>query len=91
MTEIEAELTKANEIILSLLPFEDSLEHYIYECDDAQNGELLKPFKVAKDFLKKYECKKCKGSGIVRDGYQGWHKNPCSSCKGSGYILRSGR
>lgn len=89
MTELKEELIKANEIILSLLPFEGNLEHYMYECDEAQNGELLKPFKDAKDFLKKYECKKCKGSGVVRVGYQGWDKNPCPSCKGSGYILRS--
>lgn len=89
MAKLEAELIKAKEIILSLLPFEDNLDPYMYECNDAQNGELLKPFEVAKDFLKKYECKKCKGSGIVRVGYQGWGENPCPSCKGSGYILRS--
>jgi hypothetical protein len=87
--ELKTELERAKEIILSLLPFEDNLEHYMYECNDAQNGELLKPFTVAKEFLKKYECKKCKGSGIVRDGFNGWNKNPCPTCNGSGYVLRS--
>jgi len=86
--DLKKKFTESLEIILSLLPFEGDLDHYMYECNDAQNGELLKPFDNAKEFLKEYKCKKCKGSGIVRVGYQGWDKNPCPTCNGSGYILK---
>ena len=86
--ELESKLEKAKEIILTLLPFEGNLDHYMYECDDAQNGELLKPFTDAREFLKDCLCKKCKGEGTVRVGYNGWDKNPCPICKGIGYIIR---
>ena len=87
--ELEQQIEKMKEIILDLLWFEDNLDPYMYECDDAQNGELLKPFTNAREFLKDCICKKCKGEGIVRVGYNGWVKNPCPICKGRGYVIRS--
>ena len=86
--ELESKLEEAKEIILTLLSFEENLDTYMYECNDAQNGKLLKPFTDAREFLKDCICKKCKGEGIVRVGYNGWDKNPCPTCKGTGYIIR---
>ena len=89
IAELKAQIEKMKEVILDLLWFEDNLDPYMYECDDAQNGELLKPFTNAREFLKDCICKKCKGEGIVRVGYNGWVKNPCPICKGRGYVIRS--
>ena len=89
IAELEVQIEKMKEVILDLLWFEDNLDPYMYECDDAQNGELLKPFTNAREFLKDCICKKCKGEGIVRVGYNGWVKNPCPICKGRGYVIRS--
>ena len=86
--ELEAQIEKMKEVILDLLWFEDNLDPYMYECDDAQKGELLKPFDNARLFLEKYKCKKCKGEGIIKVGYNGWTTNPCPACEGKGYILR---
>ena len=87
--ELKAQIEKMKEVILDLLWFEDNLDPYMYECDDAQNGELLKPFTNAREFMKDCICKKCKGEGIVRVGYNGCVKNPCPICKGRGYVIRS--
>ena len=89
IAELEVQIEKMKEVILDLLWFEDNLDPYMYECDDAQNGELLKPFTNAREFLKDCICKKCKGEGIVRVGYNGCVKNPCPICKGRGYVIRS--
>ena len=89
IAELEVQIEKMKEVILDLLWFEDNLDPYMYECDDAQNGELLKPFTNAREFLEDCICKKCKGEGIVRVGYNGWVKNPCPICKGRGYVIRS--
>ena len=89
IAELEVQIEKMKEVILDLLWFEDNLDPYMYECDDAQNGELLKPFTNAREFLKDCICKKCKGEGIVRVGYNGCVKNPCLICKGRGYVIRS--
>lgn len=86
---LKAQIEKMKEVILELLNFEGNLDPYMYECDSAQNGELLKPFTNAREFLKDCICKKCKGEGIVRVGYNGWDKNPCPICKGRGYVIRS--
>ena len=88
IAELEAQIEKMKEVILDLLWFEDNLDPYMYECDDAQKGELLKPFDNARLFLEKYKCKKCKGEGIIKVGYNGWTTNPCPACEGKGYILR---
>lgn len=86
--ELQEQVEKICKTLLDLLRFEDHLDPYIYNCNDAQEGELLKPFSEARDFLKVYECKKCRGSGVVRDGYKGWHESPCPVCEGEGYIFR---
>ena len=87
--KLEQQIEKMKEVILELLNFEGNLDPYMYECDSAQNGELLKPFTNARELLKDCICKKCKGDGIVRVGYNGWDKNPCPICKGRGYVIRS--
>lgn len=86
--ELEAQTKKMSEILLDLLWFEEHLDPYTYECNDAQKGELLKPFDNARLFLEKYKCKKCKGEGTIKVGYNGWTTNPCPACEGKGYILR---
>jgi hypothetical protein len=86
--ELEAQIEKMSEILLDLLWFEEHLDPYMYDCNDAQKGELLKPFDNARLFLEKYKCKKCKGEGIIKVGYNGWTTNPCPACEGKGYILR---
>ena len=86
--EFEAQTEKMSEILLDLLWFEEHLDPYTYECNDAQKGELLKPFDNARLFLEKYKCKKCKGEGTIKVGYNGWTTNPCPACEGKGYILR---
>jgi len=86
--ELEAQTEKMSEILLDLLWFEEHLDPYTYDCNDAQKGELLKPFDNARLFLEKYKCKKCKGEGIIKVGYKGWTTNPCPACEGKGYILR---
>lgn len=86
--ELEAQTEKMSEILLDLLWFEEHLDPYMYECNDVQKGELLKPFDNARLFLEKYKCKKCKGEGIIKVGYNGWTTNPCPACEGKGYILR---
>ena len=86
--ELEAQIEKMSETLLNLLWFEGNLDPYMYECNEAQKGELLKPFTNAREYLKDYICKKCKGEGTVRVGYNGWDKNPCPACKGKGYIFR---
>lgn len=86
--ELESQIEKMKKIVFDLLWFEEHLDPYMYECNDSQKGELLKPFDNAKDILKDCICKKCKGSGIIRVGYQGWCENPCPSCKGMGYIIK---
>lgn len=85
--ELEAQIKKMLHTFVDLLWFENNLDPYVYECDGAQKGELLKPFSEARDCLKQYKCKKCGGTGVVRDGYKGWHESPCSTCEGKGYIL----
>ena len=86
--EFEAQTEKMSEILLDLLWFEEHLDPYMYGCNDAQKGELLKPFDNARLFLEKYKCKKCKGEGTIKVGYNGWTTNPCPACEGKGYILR---
>ena len=86
--ELEAQIKKMSEILLDLLWFEEHLDSYTYDCNDAQKGELLKPFDNARLFLEKYKCKKCKGEGTIKVGYNGWTTNPCPACEGKGYILR---
>ena len=86
--ELEAQIEKMKKIIFDLLWFEDNLDPYMYDCNDAQEGNLLKPFDNAKDILKDCICKKCKGTGEVRVGYNGWTTNPCPSCEGRGYIIK---
>ena len=86
--EFEAQIEKMSEILLDLLRFEEHLDPYTYDCNDAQKGELLKPFDNARLFLEKYKCKKCKGEGTIKVGYNGWTTNPCPACEGKGYILR---
>lgn len=86
--EFEAQTEKMSEILLDLLWFEEHLDPYTYECNDAQKGELLKPFDNARLFLERYKCKKCKGEGTIKVGYNGWTTNPCPACEGKGYILR---
>lgn len=86
--ELQAQIEKMSEILLGLLWFEEHLDPYMYDCNDAQKGELLKPFDNARLFLEKYKCKKCKGEGIIKVGYNGWTTNPCPACEGKGYILR---
>ena len=88
IAELEAQIEKMSETLLDLLWFEGNLDPYMYECNEAQKGELLKPFTNAREYLKDYICKKCKGEGTVRVGYNGWDKNPCPACKGKGYIFR---
>ena len=88
IAELEAQIEKMSEILLDLLWFEEHLDPYMYDCNDAQKGELLKPFDNARLFLEKYKCKKCKGEGIIKVGYNGWTTNPCPACEGKGYILR---
>ena len=88
IAELEAQIEKMSEILLDLLWFEEHLDPYTYDCNDAQKGELLKPFDNARLFLEKYKCKKCKGEGIIKVGYNGWTTNPCPACEGKGYILR---
>ena len=86
--ELEAQIEKMLHTFLDLLWFEENLDPYMYECNSAQKGELLKPFDNARLFLEKYKCKKCKGEGIIKVGYNGWTTNPCPACEGKGYILR---
>ena len=88
LAELEAQIEKMSETLLDLLWFEDNLDPYMYECNDAQKGELLKPFDKARFYLEKYKCKKCKGEGTIKVGYNGWTTNPCPACEGKGYILR---
>jgi len=85
--EMKTQIEKMSKTLLDLLYFEDNLDPYMYDCDDAQKGELLKPFSEARDLLKAYECKKCGGSGIVHNGYKGWHESPCTVCEGEGYVF----
>lgn len=85
---LKAQIEKMSEILLDLLWFEEHLDPYMYDCNDAQKGELLEPFDNARLFLEKYKCKKCKGKGIIKVGYNGWTTNPCPACEGNGYILR---
>ena len=86
--ELKEQIEKMNEILLDLLWFEENLDPYMYECNDAQKGELLKPFDNARLFLEKFKCKKCKGEGTIKVGYNGWTTNPCPACEGKGYIFR---
>ena len=85
--ELEAQIEKMLHTLLDLLWFEENLDPYMYECNDAQKGELFKPFDNARLFLEKYKCKKCKGEGTIKVGYNGWAKNPCPTCKGKGYVF----
>lgn len=86
--EFEAQTEKMSEILLDLLWFEEHLDPYTYECNDAQKGELLKPFDNARLFLEKYKCKKCKGEGTIKVGYNGWTTNPCPTCEGKGVYFK---
>lgn len=88
IAELEAQIEKMLHTLLDLLWFEENLDPYMYECNDAQKGELFKPFDNARLFLEKYKCKKCKGEGTIKVGYNGWDKNPCPTCKGKGYVFR---
>lgn len=85
--ELKQQTEKMCKVILDLLSFEENLDPYMYECDDAQKGELLKPFTEARVILEKYKCKKCKGEGEIRVGYNGWMTNPCPACEGRGYVF----
>lgn len=86
IAELKAQLEKTLHALVDLLWFEDNLDHYMYECDDAQNGELLKPFSEARNILKAYECKKCKGEGTIFT--KKYHlKITCPVCKGASYIF----
>ena len=85
--ELEAQIEKMLHTFLDLLWFEENLDPYMYECNSAQKGELLKPFDNTRLFLEKYKCKKCKGEGTIRVGYNGWDENPCPTCKGKGYVF----
>jgi len=86
IADLEAQIEKMLHTFIDLLWFEGNLDPYMYECDDAQKGELLKPFSEARNILKAYECKKCKGEGIIFT--KKYHlKITCPVCKGACYIF----
>lgn len=86
IAELKAQIEKMLHTFIDLLWFEDNLDPYMYECNDAQKGELLKPFSEARDILKAYECKKCNGKGTIFT--KKWHTEAtCPVCKGTGYVL----
>lgn len=86
--ELQEQNEKMLHTFIDLLWFEEHLDPYMYECNGAQKGELLKPFDNARLFLEKYKCKKCKGEGTIKVGYNGWTTNPCPACEGKGYVFR---